>query len=481
MVPTAERPLPDAPTLTDDSRTTLVRVLHVAFPHESVPDGPYERTADAVIEAADASTWSRLSLVQGLESLAGLTGDGFLELDDADATKILRHVEGTEFFGLIRRTAVVSLYDDHEVWSILGYEGESFAKGGYIDRGFDDLDWLPDPRIEEYDGPDQIVEVAAVLPEADGTQTGQPQGSPSTPGVASRRRTAAGSRQPDGAGTVWRPSRSTSAVVVIGSGAGGGTMAYELTAKGIPCVVLEAGPFLKPDDYENDEWAAFGQMAWLDNRTTSGPLPGGTATSPTCRPGSSRRSAARTTHWSGATPRFRDYEFKAQDVLRRRRRAPTCSTGRSRWPTSRRTTTGPRRRSARRTGTAARRCRRTTTTRCSRTAPRGSVTRSTPPAPTARTPSRTTAARRPSRTASTSRATSTPRSGAPPSARSRGRIATGKCDLRTECQAVQITHDAQGKRERRALPRQGGQSAPAGRQGGLRRRQLDRDRRGCCC
>ena len=60
------------------------------------------------------------------------------------------------------------------------------------------------------------------------------------------------------------------AIVIIGSGAGGGTMAYELTKAGIPCVCLEAGPYLKPEDYTNDEWGAFGQMAWLDKRTTSG-------------------------------------------------------------------------------------------------------------------------------------------------------------------------------------------------------------------
>ncbi|MCW2712282.1 MAG: Glucose-methanol-choline oxidoreductase:NAD binding site, partial [Marmoricola sp.] len=60
-------------------------------------------------------------------------------------------------------------------------------------------------------------------------------------------------------------------VVIVGSGAGGGTVAHELTARGIRCVVLEAGPYLKPEDYENDEWAAFNQMAWLDNRTASGP------------------------------------------------------------------------------------------------------------------------------------------------------------------------------------------------------------------
>ena len=47
-------------------------------------------------------------------------------------------------------------------------------------------------------------------------------------------------------------------------------MVHQLTKEGIPCVCLEAGPFLKPGDYTNDEWGAFGQMAWLDKRTTSG-------------------------------------------------------------------------------------------------------------------------------------------------------------------------------------------------------------------
>jgi hypothetical protein len=42
---------------------------------------------------------------------------------------------------------ITSLYDDREVWSLLGYEGPSFAQGGYLKRGFDDLDWLPDPPL----------------------------------------------------------------------------------------------------------------------------------------------------------------------------------------------------------------------------------------------------------------------------------------------------------------------------------------------
>jgi hypothetical protein len=52
------------------------------------------------------------------------------------------------FFQGIRAKVITTLYDDREVWQILGYEGPSYDQGGYIDRGFADLDWLPEPRIE---------------------------------------------------------------------------------------------------------------------------------------------------------------------------------------------------------------------------------------------------------------------------------------------------------------------------------------------
>src|SRR5437870_11200979 len=58
--------------------------------------------------------------------------------------------------------------------------------------------------------------------------------------------------------------------IIVGSGAGGGTLANELCQKGIRTVVLEAGKRLTHDDFVNDEWEAFNNMAWLDMRTTSG-------------------------------------------------------------------------------------------------------------------------------------------------------------------------------------------------------------------
>jgi hypothetical protein len=148
--------------LDDDQHRALVRLLRAAYPHARFPDGPYERTAAAVVEQAGASLDKRLALVQGLTSLDARTASTgrFVDLDDAAALSLLQAIEDAPFFAFIRSVAVVSLYDDAEVHQLLGYEGPSFDQGGYLHRGFDDLDWLPNPRIEEYDGPEQLVEVA---------------------------------------------------------------------------------------------------------------------------------------------------------------------------------------------------------------------------------------------------------------------------------------------------------------------------------
>lgn len=98
-------------------------------------------------------------------------------------------------------------------------------------------------------------------------------------------------------------------VVIIGSGAGGGTLGNELAQKGIDVVILEAGARHEYDDFINDEWASFSQLAWTDARTTSGSwrvaknFPGLPAWIVKAVGGS-------TTHWAGASLRFQEHEFK---------------------------------------------------------------------------------------------------------------------------------------------------------------------------
>ncbi len=102
-----------------------------------------------------------------------------------------------------------------------------------------------------------------------------------------------------------------SVTVVIGSGAGGGTLANELCQKGLKVVCLEAGRSESLDTYVNDEWAAFDQLSWLDNRTASGSwriakdfpnLPAWTC----------KTVGGTTVHWAGASLRIQEHEFKAK-------------------------------------------------------------------------------------------------------------------------------------------------------------------------
>lgn len=140
----------------DRARRVLIRLLRVAYPHDRFPDGPYERTAAAVEDAAQADAADDRALTQGLAGLDRAAGGDFLGLDDAAAEALLRDRADEYFFRRIRSTAVVALYDDAEVWGLLGYEGASFDQGGYLHRGFDDLDWLPHPRVEEYAGEPRV-------------------------------------------------------------------------------------------------------------------------------------------------------------------------------------------------------------------------------------------------------------------------------------------------------------------------------------
>ena len=131
--------------LSAEQVATLVRLLRVAYPHPSFPDAPYQRTAKSVQDAD-----SDHLLGAGLTELDDISGGNFGALSDAEATAAVERIADSAFFKLVHSTTVVALYDDREVWDLLGYEGSSYDKGGYLNRGFDDLDWLPAARITEY-------------------------------------------------------------------------------------------------------------------------------------------------------------------------------------------------------------------------------------------------------------------------------------------------------------------------------------------
>ena len=121
---------------------TLVQMARDIYPHDHVAD-EYYVIAVKGYDSADAAE----AIEAGIAALdAAARGKGFASYLDTgwerDRVDILRGMEDSAFFQQIRGGLVTGLYNQKAVWPLFGYEGESYSQGGYIDRGFNDINWL---------------------------------------------------------------------------------------------------------------------------------------------------------------------------------------------------------------------------------------------------------------------------------------------------------------------------------------------------
>jgi hypothetical protein len=137
---------PQAATLSSQALATIAAAARTMYPHDALPDAVYERVGDKLAEAAREDSGAAQTIEEGVSALNG--GAPFAELPADEQLEAITGIEGSDFFELVRSTAIVEVYSDQRTWQAFGYEGPSFEKGGYVDRGFDDLDWLPDPEGE---------------------------------------------------------------------------------------------------------------------------------------------------------------------------------------------------------------------------------------------------------------------------------------------------------------------------------------------
>ncbi|MCA6111076.1 gluconate 2-dehydrogenase subunit 3 family protein [Bradyrhizobium cenepequi] len=138
----------DATTLTPATLKTLVKMARDIYPHDFLADSYY---------ITAVKPWDGKAVKD--PAIKSLINDGVIRLDqeatdrhkipyvqvpwEADRVALLQRIEQTAFFQKVRGDLVVSLYNQKEVWPKFGYEGSSAEYGGYLKRGFADIDWLP--------------------------------------------------------------------------------------------------------------------------------------------------------------------------------------------------------------------------------------------------------------------------------------------------------------------------------------------------
>jgi len=123
---------------------TLQRIAWLLFPFPELGEGPYERIVEGV-QAALADNPEQQDLVRaGVAALDELADGAFVDLDEARQLGLLHEIEAGGFFGFTLQSTQNRLFNDPELWKLVGYEGSSLEFGGYLEHGLDDIDWLPE-------------------------------------------------------------------------------------------------------------------------------------------------------------------------------------------------------------------------------------------------------------------------------------------------------------------------------------------------
>jgi hypothetical protein len=138
----------DAKNLSPHTMATLARMARDIYPHDRLADVYYVKAvADYDDKAGQDAAFRKLveTDVAQLDAVARQRHKSpyLLVAWEDDRVVLLEGFQGSALFKKLQSDLLVSLYNNKEIWPKFGYEGSSADKGGYINRGFNDIDWLP--------------------------------------------------------------------------------------------------------------------------------------------------------------------------------------------------------------------------------------------------------------------------------------------------------------------------------------------------
>lgn len=132
-------------TLGELAGKTLMRMARDIYPHDKISDKYYAAVISGYDKATDAGVKNLIDAgVSNLNATAVKRfGKSYAEIpSEGDRVAVLYAIEQTPFFQKVRGDLLYGLYNNKEVWPLFGYEGSSWEKGGYLERGYNDIDWI---------------------------------------------------------------------------------------------------------------------------------------------------------------------------------------------------------------------------------------------------------------------------------------------------------------------------------------------------
>ncbi|MEK9959177.1 MAG: twin-arginine translocation signal domain-containing protein [Pelagibacteraceae bacterium] len=133
--------------LSAEDGATLIQMARDIYPHDNLADKYYAAVVSGYDKTAGKDKAFKGMVEKELKKINSASKKKYKnnyrminrELERVD---ILKKNTKSPLFAKVRGDLVVGLYNNKEVWPKFGYEGESASKGGYLNRGFNDIDWL---------------------------------------------------------------------------------------------------------------------------------------------------------------------------------------------------------------------------------------------------------------------------------------------------------------------------------------------------
>lgn len=116
----------------------LASVVYDILPYAELPPELYVTAAQKILDLKDNN------IVAGLEKLRVASNNAaWIDVPEAERLAILSSLQDSPFFGVLRANTLQVLLRDPATFAIVGYGGSSIQYGGYINHGFNDINWLP--------------------------------------------------------------------------------------------------------------------------------------------------------------------------------------------------------------------------------------------------------------------------------------------------------------------------------------------------
>jgi hypothetical protein len=119
----------------------MLAMARQLFPHDQLGDEYYWVVVESIDKDMAGSPELATRIRDGLAKLNQAAGGDFAAIDADKQVETMKKLEGTPFFSDMLDKTQSYFYGNPAVWPKFGYGGSSWEKGGYINRGFNDVTW----------------------------------------------------------------------------------------------------------------------------------------------------------------------------------------------------------------------------------------------------------------------------------------------------------------------------------------------------